>query len=174
MPRIRIPRTCPHRRDMTYAKLLLRVYPHRSWNAFDGSPVKPGALVDESALWPTAEYPETPLLLEYAGNDHSGRGHNRSLDIYLLWRYDRAQARWTELMRCKSQGLEWIESMKPVALQELARTAPAPDPWTADRVSILVLSLLDIELEKLGPAERHLAMSFVYQEFSARVLAYAA
>ena len=119
---MRIPRTCRHRGQLTYAKLLVRVYPHRAMaNAFEGKLLKPGALIDEAELRPTLEYPAIPLLLEYAGNDRTGRGHRRSHDIYLLWRYDRAYGGWEELVRCASQGADWIQHLKPVALAELNR-----------------------------------------------------
>jgi len=171
---VRIPRSRLTRRDTTYAKLLLRVYPRRTMaNAFEGVLLKPGSLIDETALWPEPEYPSTPLLLEYAGNDHTGRGHRRSNDIYLLWKYDRERG-WVELVRCTSQGADWIEHMKAIALLELRRDIVPADAWSAASISALVLAALDKHLELLDPLERHLAMSFVYQEFSARALAFAA
>lgn len=96
MPSVRIPRTCQSRNVLTYAKLLLRVYPERRINAYEGKLLKPGAVIDETDLWPSAEYPAIPLLLEYAGTDGSKRdgskrGHNRAHDIYVLWRYDQAR-----------------------------------------------------------------------------------
>ena len=140
-------------------------------NAFDGILLKPGSAIDESALWPTPEFPENPLLLEYAGNDHTGRGHRRSNDIYLLWRYDRARSCWVELVKCTSQGADWIEQLKAIALQELARGESPGNVVNAAGVSGCVL---DHELEMLSPIDRHLVMSYVYQEFSARAVAYAA
>ena len=144
-------------------------------NAFEGVLFKPGATVDESALWPTPEYPAVPLLLEYAGNDRTGRGHNRSNDVYLLWRYDRALGSWVELVRSVSRGAEWVERIKAVALLELGLPVLADnpaDPASAAGITDRVLSLLDRELEMLGPHERHLVMDYCYQEFSARAAAY--
>jgi hypothetical protein len=171
---VRIPQSRLSRRDMDYARLLVRIYPRRTMaNAFDGVLLKPGSLIDEAALWPTPEYPETPILLEYAGNDHTGRGHRRSNDIYLLWRYERDRKCWVELVRTTSQGAEWIEHLKPIAILELRRDS-LPDAFSAAGVSAAVLAALDRQLELLDPLERHLAMAFVYQEFTARALAYAA
>lgn len=176
MLRVAIPRTCPRRQDLTYARLLLRVYPLRTMaNAFEGVLLKPGAMVDESALWPSPEYPEIPILLEYAGSDRTGRGHNRSNDVYLLWRYDRARGAWVEIARSVSRGAEWIERIKAVALLELGLPVLPADPAdTASAAGITdrVLGLLDRELERLCPQDRHLVMNFVYQEFSARAAAY--
>lgn len=167
-----IPRSCSSRRALTFARLLLRVYPRRDFNAFEGMLLKPGAVIEESALWPTEEYPRTPLLLEYAGNDCSGRGHNRSNDIYILWRYCRAAGKWNEIARCVSQGAEWMHHMKAIAIAELGREGVAADPRQAATVSGRVLGMLDAELERMDTLERHLVMSFVLQEFSARAVAY--
>jgi hypothetical protein len=170
---VHIPKTCEYRADLTYAKLLLRVYPRRRMaNAFEGKLLKPGAVIDEKELWPTADYPAVPLLLEFAGNDHTGHGHRRSNDIYVLWRYD--GDRWTELVRSAGRGADWIEHLKPVALRELARTAPPADPDAAAGISSRVLGVLDRELELLDAEARHLVMAFVYQEFTSRTVTWAA
>jgi len=157
---------------MTFATLLLRVYPRRAVAAFEGQRLKPGALIDEAELWPTQEYPSTPILLEYAGSDHSGWGHRRSNDIYLLWKYDKTRGRWTELARHIGQGAEWQEAFKTIAFREIARDAPPIDAATAAAVSGRVLGVLDSELELLGSADRLLVMNYVYQEFSARAVQY--
>ncbi len=136
--------------------------------------IKTGATIEESALWPTPDYPAVPLLLEYAGNDRTGRGHNRSNDIYLLWRYERESGRWVALLKCTGQGTDWIAPVKQRALAELARTAPPLSCTHASDVCVRVLAALDHELELLDTVNRHLVMSFVYQEFSARAVAYAA
>lgn len=172
MSRVHIPKTSLSRNALTYAKLLCRVCPRRTFDAFEGALLRPGALIDEAALWPTPEYPAIPILLEYAGNDQSGRGHRRSNDIYLLWRYDAAAGAWRELIRCTSQGADWIEQMKPIALREIARSAEPIDARHAADVSGRVLGVLDQALERLGSDERHLVMAFVYQAFSARNTAY--
>jgi hypothetical protein len=142
-------------------------------NAYEGKLLRPGAVIDEADLWPTSEYPEIPILLEYAGNDRTGRGHNRSNDIYLLWRYDRANATWVELIRAKSQNADWVEHLKPVAIAELRRTQAPADANAARGVTGRVLLALDNELELLGPGDRHLVMAFVYQEFASRAVAFA-
>lgn len=178
MPSVRIPRTCQSRNVLTYAKLLLRVYPERRINAYEGKLLKPGAVIDETDLWPSAEYPAIPLLLEYAGTDGSKRdgskrGHNRAHDIYVLWRYDQARGEWMELIRAVSEGADWIEHLKPIALAELGRAKTPADANAAACVTCRVLQALDHELEMLGPGDRHLVMAFVYQEFSVRAVAFA-
>lgn len=175
--RVQIPRTCPRRNILTYARLLLRVFPGRRLaNAFEGKLLKPGAVIDEADLWPTADYPVVPLLLEYAGSAQSKGGHNRSHDTYLLWRYTLGDhgAEWVEIVRTTSERAEWVEHLKPIALAELARER-APERPAADTRGIIgrVLDALDRELEMLGPGDRHLVMASIYQEFSARAVAFA-
>jgi len=144
-------------------------------DTFEGKLFKPGAPIDVAELWPTDEYPAIPLLLEYAGNDHTGRGSRRSNDIYLLWKLERDElgSRWIELARCLTQSADWIDQVRPIAMRELARTAPAFDPSTAADISGRVVGMLDHELEMLGPADRHLVMSFIYQQVAARAVTYA-
>lgn len=173
MPSVRIPNSRASRNGLTYARLLLRVLPRGTMaTAFEGQLFKPGALIDEAALWPTDEYPRIPILLEYAGSDHSGRGHHRSKDIYLLWRYDGARGQWIELVRCHSERAEWIEHLRPVALEVLGRVPVLVDGEVAARISARVVGVLDQELERLTCNERHVVMAFVYQAFSARAVAY--
>jgi hypothetical protein len=171
---VHIPKTCEYRGALTYATLLSRVYPRRTWNAFEGKRFKPGALIDEAELWPGPEFPAIPVLLEYAGDDRTGRSGRRPNHTYLLWRYDRKNALWVELARCTGQdGGDWIEYIKPIARLELARDAEPIDARHAAAVSVLVLAALDLELEKLSTEDRHLVMSFVYREFTARATHYA-
>jgi hypothetical protein len=172
VPAVQIPRTTIHRREMTFATLLLRVYLRRPVAAFEGKSFKPGALIDEAELWPTPEYPPTPVLLEFAGKDHSGWGHRRSNSIWVLWKYDPARARWSELLKYTGQGTEWQDAFKRTAFREIARETPPVDAATAAAVSGRVLGVLDSELELLSAADRLLVMNYIYQEFSARAIAF--
>ena len=140
-------------------------------NAFEGKLLKPGSSIEESALWPDEEYPPTPLLLEYAGTDGSGWGHNRSNDIYVLWRYDRG--RFIEIARCISQGADWVATLRPLALAEIGRERAPVDAHAAAAISERLLGVLDLELERLSEAEKVLLMNLIYQEFSARAAAFA-
>lgn len=172
MARVLIPRTSQSRGALGYAKLLCRVRPRRTFDAFEGTLLRPGARIDEADLRPAPDYPAIPILLEYAGHDSSGRGHRRSNDIYVLWRYDAAACGWLELIRCTCQGADWIEQLKPIALREIARSSEPVDARHAADVCGRVLGVLDQALERLDRDERHLVMSFVYQAFSARSAAY--
>jgi hypothetical protein len=167
---VRIPNSAISRHGFAYAKLLWRVHPDRGTaNAFEGPLLKPGALVDSSALWPDGSYPTKPLLLENAGSDATGRGHNRSKQVYILWRYEPERSVWVEVVRTLTEGLEWVSSLVPVALREIGG-APAPDPDLARNVSRFFLSQLDKELGELPAGDRHLTLSLLYEQVAARLV----
>jgi hypothetical protein len=136
-------------------------------NAFEGTLLKPGSRVEHAALWPVEGYPDIPLLLEFAGSDHTGRGHNRGNQIYVLWRFE--NERWVEIARTLSVGAEWIPHMLAIALRELGGPA-AIDPALAEKVADRFLSILDRELMELGAGDRALVLNFVFEQVSARLM----
>jgi hypothetical protein len=160
---------------MGYAKLLLRVYPRRAngLDRFDGQLLKPGAVIEHSALWPTTEYPPVPLLLEYAGSDHSGRGHNRAKSIYILWRYELVRTEWVEVARAVSDNDDWHTHLVPIAFAEINRGTPPRDAKYAAAVCGRILGALDSELDRLTIDDRDMVMHFVYEQFTARAITYA-
>jgi hypothetical protein len=164
-----IPRSAAGRRELTYSRLLRRVHSDRTLaNAFEGKLLRPGARIEYGGLWPDESYPMVPVLLEYAGSDHSGRGHNRSSQIYILWRYEVARG-WVELARVLSAGAEWIVNLMPLALRELGGPARV-DPDLAANVAAGFLSRFDAELKELGAGDRALVLNFVYEQVAARLM----
>jgi hypothetical protein len=162
-----IPRSAVSRRELTYAKLLCRVHPDRMMgHAFEGIYLKPGTRVGISALRPSDDYPETPLLLEFAGSDHTGRGHHRSNQIYILWRFRRGE--WVEVVRTLSKGAEWIHTIRAVALREIGGPPP-PDPALAAGVVERFLGQIDRELGELAAADRGIALSLFFEQMAARL-----
>ena len=116
----RIPRSSPSWREKTFCQLILRLPVRPGIHFFEGGIYfRCGSSVEESALHPTPEYSETPLLLEYAGRDHTGRGHNRSNDIHVLWQWNAAESEWRELARVLSRGPEWFHHLAPIVRREL-------------------------------------------------------
>jgi hypothetical protein len=164
---VRLPETAVSRRQHTYVRLVRAVYPRRSFAAFEGPLFRPGSVIEVAQLWPEADYPRVPLVIEYAGNDATGRGHRRSNDIYVLWRYEIARNAFTEVLRCVSQGADWLAHMRPAVIAELGRTETR-DAKAAANLSGRVLALLDAELELLSDDERAVAMLFVYEQLAAR------
>jgi hypothetical protein len=167
VPSVRIPRTAVSRRERTYAQLIQRVHYTSQWKPFDGPLLRCGSVIDEAELWPAQDFPDVPLLLEYAGNDRSGRGHNRSNSIYILWRYDRDRNAFVEVMRCVSKNAGWIDQVRAVAIIEL-KVGFERDPEMASKVSARIIIVLDRELDLLDQEDRGLVMIFVYEQFAAR------
>lgn len=167
---IQIPRTAQSRQEVTYAKLIWRVHPDRRFpDAFEGVLLKPGSSIEYSELWPNEKYPARPLLLEFAGSDHTGRGHNRSKQIHVLWRFEPTLGCWVEIARTLSVAAEWILYLKPVALAAIGGPAP-PDPEAAARFTGRFLAQFDLEIRELARDDRHQALSFMYEQVAARLV----
>ncbi|HEX4138392.1 MAG TPA: hypothetical protein VHY84_27525 [Bryobacteraceae bacterium] len=170
MPTTQIPRSALElkpgaRRCATYAQLIRNVNRHGPI-PFDGRFFKTGSRVEESDLRPDPEWPETPLLIEYAGNDRSGRGHRRANDIHVLWKFEHHE--WIEIDRITSQGPEWWHHLQPAVLRELA--APLVNlAELAGKATDRILDMLDRELDVLEDDGRKRVMSFLYDQFTARM-----
>lgn len=169
---IRIPRTCPSRGERTWAQLIERVPRRARIQIFPGRVYfRTGAQVDERELRPTPSWPATPLLLEYAGSDRTGRGHNRSNYIHVLWRFDAKRAEFREIARCVTQGPEWFAHLAPIARREIERGSPPVNHVeVAHAVTGRVLALLDGELETLEDEGRDRVMSFLYDQVVGRLM----
>ena len=164
---ITIPRSTPGRRERTYAQLVMRVHPHRAL-PFEGRMFKTGSRVEEAELHPSSEYPAVPILIEYAGSDRTGRGHNRSPDVHVLWQF--VDGVWNELARVRSHGPEWMVHLRPIVELVLV-SLPVNHIEIAGQVSARVLRFLDKELEHLADEGRERAMSFLFDQFAARLVA---
>lgn len=172
MAEIRIPHSSiAGRGQLTYALLIGRVFPgaKNAFQAFEGTRYKPGARIPEAALHPTDEYPLVPIVIEYAGNDRTGRGHNRSNDVHVLWKFQAAE--WIELARVTSQGPEWVVHLMPFVLDHVRGSAVAGEAEIAGRVTRRIMDILDRELTALSRDGRDRAMSFLYDAVTARMAA---
>lgn len=170
---IRIPRTAARNSPRTYALLILRKSRSKALRVFDGRLFQPGQRIDESELWPTPHYPRTPLLVEYAGptgfdaRGRRARGHNRSRDLYILWRFDAARREWQEIARAIADGPEWFEYFRPIVEREII--PPDIDHVAEARAAIGTLAaLIDGTLNQLANEGRSRALSFLYDEVAAR------
>jgi hypothetical protein len=168
---IRIPQTCTDRRQLTFAQIILRMSPRATPTIFEGARFRTGSRVTECELRPTPDYPEIPLLLEYAGNDRTGRGHRRSNDIHVLWKFESETSEWIELARVTSQGPEWFEHLGPIMRDHLRGGPNANEAEVAGKATRRILELMDRELESLARDGRERAMSFLYDAFTARLMA---
>jgi hypothetical protein len=155
------------RREATYAQLILRI---RRSGLIDGRFFRAGARVEETELWPAPGYPEVPLLLEFAGSDRAGRGHTRSADIHLLWRYDRARREFDEVARVRSHGAEWFHHLEPIVRRHMIRP-PVNHAEEARGASARVLAALEGELDRLEDEGRDSAIALLYNQVAARFAA---
>jgi hypothetical protein len=171
---IRIPRTAQRRSERTFARLIICPSASQSPRMFDGPIFKTGSWIEESQLWPTPQCPVYPLLLEFAGvtglqaNGQPSRGHNRSQDIHVLWRYDRASRQFCEIRRVLSEGPEWYAEIAPIVARCIIR--PQIDHVAEARaVTGRLAALMDGELAQLSDEGRELALSFFYDQLVARI-----
>jgi hypothetical protein len=138
-------------------------------NAFEGVLLKPGSTIEYRALWPDATYPETPVLLEYAGTEGTGTGHNRRNQIHVLWRFDLQRRAWVEVIRTRTEAAEWIGQLAPIALREIGGPPP-PDPVIAVNFVRAFLAQLDRDLAVLAAADRAAALNQLFEQVAARLV----
>ena len=165
--RVTLPRTASARHERSYALLVRRVTSNPAL-PFRGAYFRAGAAIDESALRPSDEWPDPPLVVEFAGRAETGWGHRRSTYRYVLWRYEGA-GNWTELARASASDGSWIERLRAVALVEIGnrRVPPSEVAWrAADRV----VETLERELAELDDGERELTLGFLVQEITSRAV----
>ena len=165
-PLVRLPRSNASRSAPAYLKLLYRVLPRATLPAavFQGRVLKAGSTIPERDLWPAPDYPSVPVLLEYAGPAGGRRRPSRYL--YVLWRYESGEFR--ELARATAESTEWVEDLKQAAKRAMVGPLPFPVADThaaAERV----LQALDHELAPLERGEQAEALSWLYEQFTARM-----
>jgi len=166
-PRVRLPHSAVSRQALTFVLLIHRVYPRRVMlDAFEGPQFRSGETIDQAKLWPEADYPAEPLLLEYAGSDRSGRGHRRSRHTYLLWRFDQVLGKWIELARSAAVSTEWVECLKPIALRCI-KAAGREHPKTAAEAVSRTLCYVHSEKEKLEGSALAEYIGLLYEQFTA-------
>jgi hypothetical protein len=149
---IRLPRTATRPKAPSWATLLERVEPRADWDSdFHGTFMTPGKTIEEHELWPTANYPAIPVLLERCQVCFEGRGHNRNPMEYILWIYQVRKREWRQVAHVSAHHPEdWIPVIRNVALRLVkpAVNPPEPDLHTAARriaavVESELLSLYD-------------------------------
>lgn len=168
---VRLPLSARDRRLMTYAKLLRRVARHAQTGFdFDGQLLRPGELVAESSLRPSPDYPAVPILLECAGPERPGRGHNRAAELYILWRYEANRSAWTELARVAAESWDWAAVLGPLAWQAVADQWPSAPPAEACAVTERLERIVDAELEAAALADRRKILAIIHDRLAARAV----
>ncbi len=169
---IRLPRSSTR---MVFAKLLTFVDPkaHTGFG-FEGTILKPGSLIPKEALWPTAQHPPIPILLECAGTVNPKNGlpakHNWPT-LYILWRFDLKNELWVEIARASSQSWDWAVDLRPIAVRllEEARGAAVAIYSGLPQVIERIDRSLDLELGRLSPLDRTRAVGALHDHLCARL-----
>lgn len=127
MPRSDIRLPCSGSSQDRFLKLLSRVDPDaENGFGFEGR-LLPGKTATAAALRPSADFPETPIVLEYSHAEARGIPGNRRRDgLYVLWRWERQAGSWRELGRARSVAWEWAIDLRPLALRALAEARSRP------------------------------------------------
>jgi hypothetical protein len=161
MAPVRIPHSCK-RREPTYATLIRRVRPCGTIaSTFEGDYLRTGREVDD------AGFPPVVLLHEHAGSAIAGRGHRRSTQLHILWRWDRERREWRELMRVQAIGSEWVEAMKHAALREL-RDPNLSGVDQARAAAVRIFVLIDDEISLLERDAGRELVGMLWEQFAAR------
>jgi hypothetical protein len=171
---VRIPCSATRASQRFWAKLLTSVDPDaQSGYGFEGSVLRPGATVPLEALWPTPAHPEIPIVLECAGAANPERGHRRNLqaNTYLLWRFDPVRKTWSEIARSASESWTWAIDLRPIAIRALEESRGKAVEIFAGmtEVTARVSQLLDVEIRRLPPPDRVLALAVLHDEFCIRI-----
>jgi len=164
---VRIPRSSKRRGEPGYAKLLSHVdLDAQSGFEFQGTFLRAGDSIPESALWPSPQYPKVPVILEFAGSIRSRFGHNRSPWLYVLWRYQDGE--WFEVARMAAHSNEWCAVLAPVAasLINQDRAKPVAVDALADRIR----HLIEAEIQRASPEDRAKVATIVHDQLALRLL----
>jgi hypothetical protein len=169
MPKIRTPRTSVRPGEQTFVRLIERIQPNE-WHpmAIKGPTFKCGVEIEESALWPAAHFPRVPLILEFAGIAVPGWGHKHSSHTYVLWQYHLEKKRFVELVRVAAYGNEWLEAIRPVALNAL-RDPEIASAHVAAEAAKRIHARVDDELSYLDFEGRGHLISRLYEQAACRL-----
>jgi hypothetical protein len=171
---VRLPKSLSRRSSrVTYCALLSDIDPNAtSGFGWKGKYLKSGSLIKECDLWPSDEYPLTPLLLECADNPDNLRGHkaNQADSLWILWTY--RDGEWHELGRSLCRSWQWVWDLKPIGLRAMAEARGGvvvkvePD---LDAISARITLLLDQELAAVGPTDRSKVLCVIHDQLASRV-----
>jgi len=133
---------------------------------FEGRLMRPGITVTDAELRPTAEYPETPVLLEYAQvAAQAHRGHNRRESLYVLWRFDAEGNRWHELGRAYAQSWECALELRAIAVRALRPRVDVMPDLTA--IEARIRAALAGELAQIEPGYRGQVLAIIHDQLAA-------
>lgn len=145
---------------------LLRYVDRRARSGFDyhGCFLRPGSIVGYKDLHPSSDYPETAVLLEYAGAPRAISGWRRHMqgDVWLLWRQEADG--WVEVARVCTPADEWAELLRDAARRALEAPTACPG-----EVRSRIRALIEAELAALSDAEQYSVVALLHDEFASRM-----
>lgn len=172
--KVRLPLSRIKRSQPTYAKLLKLVDP-RSRTAFEwkGDLLAPGSTIPESQLWPNGTFPRTPLIVEFAGAENPGRGHNRHLsdNTVILWRYERSDAqdgKFIEVGRVSAPAGMWAMLLEPLVRDAMAKESGFV-ALDFDLIRSRISRVIAAELDLVGNGDRARLLTLVHDELAGRI-----
>jgi len=170
--RIRLPLSSTRRTQPTYAKLLRRFDP-RSRSPFQwlGTFFRPGSLIQETELWPDETFPRVPLILEFAGSENPGKGHNRhkSDNTVVLWRYLRTEGKFEELGRVSVPAGMWAMLLEPLVREAMAAEIFGVHTLDIEAIRLRISRVIAAELDRLEDGDRARVLTAVHDELGFRL-----
>jgi hypothetical protein len=179
-PIVRLPRSRPGTTGVSgdFCTILLRVAgdAKNGWH-FEGKIHSPGRKIALCELWPTPDYPPTPICLE-STIDHDrdrGQGRGRFQNLHIVHRFDRASLAWHELARVSSgyDSRDWTDHIGHIARQSLLASRGGIDlPEVLPDVQPLhdrITSFLDAEFSKFKPRDRCRALDMLWMTLARRL-----
>jgi len=115
------------------------------------------------------------LIVEFAGADNPGHGHNRhgSDNTVILWRYERSGEGvgvFLKLGQVVAPGAMWALLLEPLVRQAMWDDAggnpPAPD---VDLIRGRITAMLGAELDLVSDAQRASILTLVHDELAGRI-----
>jgi hypothetical protein len=135
--------------------------------------LRPGSLVTDAELWPSAEFPRIPLLLEAALVPRDQAAARRRLEpLYVLWRYDQQRNAWSEIGRAKSESWHWALELRGLAVRAMADSrALIRVRINLTKVQQRIAAALDRELKSLDFAETRSVLGILHDQLAWRAAA---
>jgi len=152
-----LPSTARRGEPLIYIRVLHEVWPNSragGWR-LKGRLYRPGQRVSRDAL------PDPLVVVEAAGRSKTGRGHNRSEYLYILWHWD---GEWREVARAISPSWDWQWILGPAA-RKLLTTAPIQE--RAARHVDELLTAIDCAMADVDPELRPLVCAGIEERLAA-------
>lgn len=134
---------------------------------------RPGAQILERELWPSADWPPEPVLVEYAGNEAPARGKRRreQPDRYIVWKYDARIGEFVNVLDFSSTGAgDWPFQIEAVCSDLTSRSLIGPRPLpTIEDVRIEVATFLEEQFSKLNSQDQARLVNMIFTDFASKL-----